>query len=58
VRIGPERTAKREGLAADLGLDRQRMREWAIVHALAWGVSGTDKLEEEMVACARWLAQS
>jgi streptomycin 6-kinase len=38
-------------LSADLGLDRDRMRGWGIAHALAWG-SG----EDDMVACARWLA--
>jgi streptomycin 6-kinase len=41
-------------LAAELGLDRERMRRWGIAHALAWGVSG-DKLEGEMVDCARLL---
>jgi streptomycin 6-kinase len=42
-------------LAAELDLDRARMRGWAIVHAMAWGVGdlGTD---EKLVACARWLA--
>ena len=42
-------------LALDLGLDRERMRRWGIAHALAWGVSSR-KLQEDMVACARWLA--
>lgn len=42
-------------LASELTVDRARMRLWGIVHALAWGVSGR-KLEEDMVACARWLA--
>src|SRR4051812_27167025 len=27
-------------LAADTGLDRERLRGWAIVHALAWGMDG------------------
>jgi streptomycin 6-kinase len=28
-------------LSSELALDRERMRRWGIVHALAWGVSGT-----------------
>lgn len=42
-------------LVQELGLERERMRRWGIAHALAWGV-GSQKLEEDMVACARWLA--
>ena len=41
-------------LADELGLDRERMRGWGIVHALYWGV-GPRKLEEEQVECARIL---
>ena len=41
-------------LAAELDLDRERMRRWGIAHALAWGVSGHG-LEEDMVECARIL---
>jgi streptomycin 6-kinase len=42
-------------LARTLGLDRERVRAWAIAHALAWG------LEERQVhpahlACAEWLS--
>jgi streptomycin 6-kinase len=37
-------------LAAELDLDRERMRGWGIVHALAWDP------DEDMLACARWLA--
>jgi streptomycin 6-kinase len=45
-------------LVAELGLERERMRRWGIAHALAWGVSGTaQKVEEDMVACARVLRQ-
>lgn len=44
-----------ELLAEELGLDRKRMRGWGIAHALAWGM-GEEKVEEDMVACARWLA--
>jgi streptomycin 6-kinase len=39
-----------------LGLDRERMRCWAIVHALAWGVEG-DQADAEMIDCARWLSR-
>ena len=39
-----------------LGLDRERMRCWAIVHALAWGVEG-DQADPAMIDCARWLAR-
>jgi len=41
-------------LVAELGLERERMRGWAIVHALYWGV-GPAKIEPEMVECARIL---
>jgi streptomycin 6-kinase len=41
-------------LADELGLDRERMRGWGIVHALYWGI-GPLKLEEDMVECARIL---
>jgi streptomycin 6-kinase len=56
----PKRRVRRrlDKLASDLSLDRERMRGWAIVHALVWGVSGVGKVEEDMVACARWLAAS
>ena len=37
-------------LAAELDLDRDRMRGWGIAHALAWDP------DEDMLACARWLA--
>lgn len=39
-------------LAADLALDRGRMRGWSIAHPLAWDP------DEDMLACARWLAQA
>ena len=56
----PQRRVRRrlDLLAAELGLDRERMRGWGVVHALAWGVSGIGKVEADMVACARWLAAS
>ncbi|HXV96436.1 MAG TPA: aminoglycoside phosphotransferase family protein [Gaiellaceae bacterium] len=37
-------------LASVLNLDRERMRGWGIAHALAWDP------DEDMIACARWLA--
>jgi streptomycin 6-kinase len=39
------------------GLDRERMRLWGVVHALAWGVSG-QRLEPDMVCCAELLADA
>jgi streptomycin 6-kinase len=42
-------------LVDELGLDRERMRGWGVVHALYWGV-GSEKVEPEMVECARILA--
>ncbi len=49
----PARRIRRrfETLAEALELDRERMRGWAIVHALAWGMD-----RPIMVACAEWLA--
>jgi streptomycin 6-kinase len=44
-------------LTDELALDRERVRGWGIVHALAWGVS-EHKLEPDMVACAEWLARA
>ncbi len=38
-----------------LGLDKERTRAWAIVHALVWGI-GPDKLEPEMLHAARLIA--
>ena len=43
-------------LAAELDLDRDRMRGWGIAHALAWGMSGKPEQDRDMAACARWLA--
>jgi streptomycin 6-kinase len=55
-----ERVRRRlDRLTAELELDRERLRRWGIVHALAWGVSGqTNKVEQDMIACARWLASA
>ena len=49
----PPRAAVRrrlDQLAAELDLDRERMRGWGIAHALAWDP------DDDMIACARWLA--
>jgi streptomycin 6-kinase len=43
-----------DGLSADLGLDRERIRRWAVVHALAWGMEA-DEWFPDIVACADWL---
>jgi streptomycin 6-kinase len=40
-----------------LDLDRERMRRWAVVHALAWGMA-EDEWFPEIVACAGWLAEA
>ena len=42
-------------LSSELSLDRERVRGWALAHALAWGLSGTGA-HDLHVACARWLA--
>ena len=44
-------------LAGELALDRERMRRWAVVHALAWGV-GDDEWFPDIVVCAAWLAEA
>jgi streptomycin 6-kinase len=43
-------------LARLLPLDRERMRGWAIVHALEWGMDATGA-DQTMLACARWLSR-
>jgi streptomycin 6-kinase len=43
-------------LAGDLALDRERVRGWALGHALAWAWSETGDWYQEMVQCARWIA--
>lgn len=42
-------------LAEALELDRERLRQWGLVHALAWGVHEAEH-EPDMIACARLLA--
>ena len=53
----PARRIRRrlDQLTAELELDRERTRRWAVVHALAWGLEADD-WEPEMIACAAWLA--
>jgi streptomycin 6-kinase len=41
-------------LAEQLELDRERLRRWGVVHALAWGLSGAG-VERDMIRCAELL---
>ena len=52
----PERIVSRrlDFLAGSLGLDRERMRGWALVHALAWGLGNEPS---EVARCAPLFAQ-
>jgi streptomycin 6-kinase len=52
----PARRVRRrvDRLAEALDLDRERMRRWAVVHALAWGLED-DEWFPDCVACAAWL---
>jgi streptomycin 6-kinase len=45
-------------LAEELELDRERLRGWAIVHAVAWGGEPGGDWYPDMVACAGWLADA
>jgi hypothetical protein len=49
-------TRRLDLLSEALDVDRARMREWGIVHSLAWGLGET--VYEDMVACACWLASA
>jgi streptomycin 6-kinase len=55
----PERRMRRrlDQLTAELELDRERVRGWAVAHALAWAESPSG-IVGDMVACARWLASA
>ena len=55
-RAGPRVRRRLDQLAAELDLDRERLRGWGIAHALAWGVGETG-VHAGHVACARWLAE-
>jgi len=52
----PVRRVRRrlDSLCADLDVDRERARRWAVVHALAWGCDDGG-WDPAMVACAEWL---
>ena len=55
----PARIRRRlDQLAEELELDRERMRGWAVVHAVAWGGEGGPGWDPAMVACANWLADA
>jgi streptomycin 6-kinase len=41
-------------LSDALGLDRERMRRWAVVHALAWGMEEDERFDD-LLATAVWL---
>ncbi len=44
--------------AEELELDRERIRGWAVVHAVAWGGETGPGWDPAMVACANWLAEA
>jgi streptomycin 6-kinase len=41
-------------LSEALDVDRERMRRWAVVHALAWGMEDEERFDD-ILACAVWL---
>jgi streptomycin 6-kinase len=45
-------------LSEELELDRERIRGWAVVHAVAWGGETGPGWDPAMVACAGWLAEA
>ena len=45
-------------LSEQLELDRERIRGWAVVHAVAWGGETGPGWDPAMVACANWLAEA
>ena len=49
-------TRRLDLMSEQLGLDRERAREWAILHALAWGHDTDSGADPMMLACAVWLA--
>jgi streptomycin 6-kinase len=55
----PSRRIRRrlDQLAGELGLDRERMRGWALAHALAWGFDGGE-VHPSLITCARWFAEA
>jgi streptomycin 6-kinase len=57
ARAGSRVRRRLDLLASETGLDRERLRGWGIAHALAWGMD-RNEADDEMVACARWLAEA
>jgi streptomycin 6-kinase len=55
----PARRVRRrvDRLSEALDVDRERMRRWAVVHALAWGLAD-DEWFPDIVMCAEWLARA
>jgi streptomycin 6-kinase len=55
----PARRIRRrlDQLSGELELDRERMRRWAVVHALAWGLAA-DEWFPDILACAGWLDEA
>jgi streptomycin 6-kinase len=56
--LGHSETAVRhrlDRLTADLGLDRERARAWAVAQTLAWAFGDDDEVIPEHVDVARWL---
>lgn len=45
-------------ILVELGLDRERVRGWAVAHALAWGWSEASGWMEEQIAAARAIADA
>jgi streptomycin 6-kinase len=41
-------------LSEALELDRERIRRWAVIHALAWGMEDGERFDD-ILACAVWL---
>ena len=54
----PRRTLERRltQMCDALELDRERVRAWAVAHAIAWGIE-EDAVHPDHLACAEWLAR-
>ena len=52
------RIRRRLGQLSRARLDRDRIRGWAVVHAVAWGGDTGPGWDTAMVACAGWLADA
>lgn len=48
-------SARLDLFASELGVDRERARGWAVVHALAWGLAERT-VYPDLIACAELLA--